>query len=128
MEDSILKSTKKILGLDPEYTVFDLDIITHINSVFSTLAQLGVGPVNGFMIEDDEAVWSDFIDPVNLKYNNVKTYMYLKVRQWFDPPQTSYLLNALNEQSLQLEWRLNVTREETEWVDPDPPVGVIDDE
>lgn len=127
METSILNSTKKILGLDPEYTVFDLDIITHINSVFSTLAQLGVGPVDGFMIEDAEAEWTDFIgdDP---KVNMVKTYVYLKVRQWFDPPQTSYLLSALDAQSQQLEWRLNVNREETEWVDPDPPVGVIDDE
>lgn len=127
METSILNSTKKILGLDPEYEVFDLDIITHINSVFSTLAQLGVGPVDGFMIEDAEAEWADFIgdDP---KVNMVKTYIYLKVRQWFDPPQTSYLLSALDAQSQQLEWRLNVNREETEWVDPDPPVGVIDDE
>ena len=55
MEQSILKSTKKILGIAEDYTVFDLDIITHINSAFSTLTQLGVGPVEGFIIEDDTA-------------------------------------------------------------------------
>lgn len=126
MEDSILRSTKKILGIDPEYTVFDLDIITHINTAFSTLNQLGVGPVNGFAIEDDTAVWSDYtVD--ELKFNAVKTYVHLRVRLIFDPPTTSYLINAFEKQVEQLEWRLNVSREETDWVDPDSPVVIVDD-
>lgn len=123
MENSILKSTKKILGLDPEYTVFDLDIITHINSTFSTLTQLGVGPVDGFSIEDDSAEWADFIND-DLKLNSVKTYVYLKVRLVFDTPTTSYLIAAFEKQISELEWRLNVNREDTDWVDPDPPVVI----
>lgn len=126
MENSILKSIKKILGLDSDYTVYDLDVITHINSVFSTLTQLGVGPSAGFMIEDDTATWSDFLDD-DPKISSVKTYVYLRVRLIFDPPSTSYVIAALERQITELEWRLNVNREDTEWTDPDP-VGVIDDE
>ena len=121
MEQSILISTKKILGIAKDYDVFDLDVITHINTAFSILAQLGVGPANGFMIEDDEAVWDDFIAPPDPQYNSVKSYVYLKTRQLFDPPQTSYLITAVEKQILELEWRLNVRREETSWVDPEPP-------
>lgn len=61
MNDSILTSVKKMLGLSEEYDAFDLDIITHINSVFTILTQIGVGPGNGFMIEDKTPVWTDFI-------------------------------------------------------------------
>lgn len=119
METSILTSTKKILGISADYTAFDLDIITHINSAFSTLTQLGVGPVEGFVIEDDSADWNDFI-PDDNQFNAVKTYVYLRVRIVFDPPATSYLLDALTKQIQELEWRLNVTREDADWVDPDP--------
>lgn len=123
MEQSILKSTKKILAIADEYTVFDLDIITHINTAFSILTQLGVGPVEGFMIEDDTAVWTDF-DPVDdhFNYNAVKSYVFLKVRQLFDPPATSYLISAVERQVEELEWRLNTHREGTEWVNPDPDI------
>jgi hypothetical protein len=118
---SILTGTKKILGILEDYTVFDHDIITHINTAFSTLTQLGVGPAEGFMIEDETAEWVDFIDDTDLQYNSVKTYVYLRVRLLFDPPTTSYLIAAFQDQVRELEWRLNVHREETEWVDPDPP-------
>jgi hypothetical protein len=124
METSILKCTKKILGLAPDYTVFDLDIITHINTVFTTLAQLGVGPAQGFMIEDDTATWEDFLTD-DLQLNSVKTYVYLRVRMLFDPPTTSYLLDAAKQQIQELEWRISVHREETGWVDPSPPVEVV---
>ena len=121
MEASILTSTKKILGIAEDYTVWDLDIITHINSAFSDLTQLGVGPVAGFMIEDSTAVWTDFLVD-DLQLNSVKTYIYLRVKLLFDPPTTSYAVTAMQEQIEKLEWRLNIHREETEWVDPDPPV------
>lgn len=122
MEQSILKSTKKILGVADDYTVFDLDILTHINTAFSILTQLGVGPAVGFMIEDETAVWTDF-DPVddNLNFNAVKSYVFLKVRQLFDPPATSYLISAVDRQIEELEWRLNTYREGTEWVPPPEP-------
>lgn len=122
MEESILTSTKKILGIAADYTAFDLDVITHINSAFSTLTQLGVGPAAGFVIEDNTLKWADFVDADDHQYSSVKTYVYLKVRMLFDPPSTSYVIDALNKQIQELEWRLNVHREETGWTDPDPPV------
>lgn len=128
METSILTSTKKILGIAEDYTVWDLDIITHINTAFSTLTQLGVGPAAGFAIEDSSATWADFISDGDLQYNNVKTYVYLRVRMLFDPPTTSYLIEAMNKQILELEWRMNVHREETGWFDPDPdPVYPVEE-
>jgi hypothetical protein len=121
VEQSILKSTKKILGLAEDYIPFDLDIITHINAAFSTLNQLGVGPVEGFAIEDDTAVWADFIVPLN-QLSMIKTYVYLKVRSLFDQPSTSYLIEAGNNQIKEYEWRLNTFREwELDPVDPMHP-------
>ena len=117
---SILTSTKKILGIAEDYTVFDEDIITHINTAFSTLTQLGVGPADGFMIEDAVAEWDDFIVD-DFQYNSVRSYVFLKVKQLFDPPTTSYLIASTEKQIEELEWRLNVHREETAWVDPNPP-------
>lgn len=127
MEESILISTKKILGLAEDYTVFDLDVITHINSAFSTLTQLGVGPAEGFMIEDKDAEWEDFIGD-RLQYNQVKSYIYLKTRQLFDPPQTSYHIAAVEKQLQEMAWRLNVDREETGWVEPPPRIPIFPDE
>lgn len=106
----ILNDTKKVLGLVPDYEVFDTDILMHINSVFFTLGQLGFGPVEGFMIEDDTTEWVDYIGS-DLNLNAIKTYVYLRVRMLFDPPQTSYLINAMNEQIREHEWRLNVYHE-----------------
>lgn len=115
--DSILTSTKKVLGIDESYTAFDLDILMHINSVFVTLNQLGVGPANGFAIEDKTTTWDAFLG-TDLRLNNVKSYMYLRVRLLFDPPSTSYLIDAMKAQILELEVRMNWYREETAWVDP----------
>lgn len=123
METSILQSIKKLLGIPSDYDVFDSDVMTHVNSAFSTLTQLGIGPSTGFMIEDDSAEWADFLAD-DKQLNPVKTYVALRVRQIFDPPQTSYLIEAFNAQIKELEWRLNVYREETGWVDPDPEVIV----
>lgn len=118
MTDSILTSVKKVLGVDESYTVFDLDILMHTNSAFSTLNQLGIGPDDGFMINDESATWDAFLG-TDLKINSVKTYVYLKVRLLFDPPQLSYVIDAMNQQIKELEWRLNVVREGTAWTDPD---------
>jgi hypothetical protein len=113
MESSILTSTKKILGVSSDYTAFDLDIITHINSTFSILNQLGIGPVDGFMIEDDEAEWDDLEIPQN-QLNMARTYIYIKVRMLFDPPATSFLIEAMNKQIEEHGWRLNTLRESVE--------------
>jgi hypothetical protein len=122
MDASILTSTKKILGIAEDYTVFDEDIITHINTVFTTLTQLGVGPLEGFMIEDASATWDDYMPIVDMQFNSVRSYIYLRVRLLFDPPTTSYLIGAFDQQIKELEWRLNVHREENDWVDPNPAV------
>ena len=112
MDNSILTSVKKMLGITEDYTHFDPDIIMHINSVFGILSQLGVGPPKGFSISDSSAVWSDFV-PDELKLDMIKSYMYQKVRLIFDPPMTSAVLEAMNRSINELEWRLNVA------VDPD---------
>lgn len=124
MEPSILKSTKKILGVGEADTSFDVDIMLHINSVLSVLNQVGIGPANGYAIEDDTATWDSFIgtDP---RLNLVKTYLYLKVRLLFDPPGTSYAIDAMEKQIAEFEWRLNVMREEESWIDPTIPVDPV---
>lgn len=105
--DSILDSTKKILGLDSDYKHFDVDIIMHINSIFSQLTQLGVGPEDGFEIEDNSTLWSAYLGG-NKKINLVKSYMYLKVRILFDPPTTSFDITAKQDQIKEFEFRINV--------------------
>ncbi|MCD8089629.1 MAG: hypothetical protein LUD81_03240 [Clostridiales bacterium] len=105
MNESILTSVKKFLGIEESYEYFDQDIIIHINSVLSVLAQLGVG-TEGFGISDKSAVWSDFTD--NEKIQMIKSYVYLKVRLLFDPPTVSSHVDAINNMISEYEWRLNV--------------------
>lgn len=127
MAESILTSTKKILGFEADDTGYDVDILTHINSTFDTLEQMGIGPDEGFSIEDATPTWDDYLqgDP---KFNSVKTYVYLKVRFLFDPPTTSFHLQAMKDQIEQLEWRLNTKREDTKWVPPVLPKSVVEPE
>ena len=108
--ESILTSIKKLLGIDEIYTQFDDDIIMHINSVFLNLTQLGVGPSEGFLIEDDTATWEDFIGDSN-QLQAVKSYVYLKVKLLFDPPLSSSVIESMNRMIAELEWRLNVAVE-----------------
>jgi hypothetical protein len=119
MTDSILDSMKKVLNIGTGDTAFDPDIIMHINSVFSTLTQLGVGPDEGFMIEDNAAVWNSFLGG-DIRLNNVKSYVYLRVRRLFDPPATSFLLASIKEQEKELEWRINEQMEEGRCTEPAP--------
>ena len=105
--ESILTSIKKLLGIEEEYTQFDADIIMHINTVFLNLTQLGVGPSEGFLIEDGAAIWNDFIGDSS-QLQAVKTYMYLKVKLLFDPPLSSSVTESMNRMIAELEWRLNV--------------------
>lgn len=118
-DQSILNSVKKNLGITADYTAFDPDIILYINGVFSQLNQLGIGLVQGFQIEDNTAVWATFMG-TGAKYNWVKNYMVLKVRLLFDPPTNSFTISAIQDQIRELEWRMNMFREETAWVAPDP--------
>lgn len=112
MEASILTSTKKILGIGAGYNVFDLDIITHINSTFAIVSQFGIGPLDGFSIEDEKAEWGDFGSLSEAQLNLLRTYMFLRVRMLFDPPTTSFLIEATNKQIQEYEQRLVWGREE----------------
>lgn len=111
--ESILTSIKKLLGITEEYAHFDADIIMHINSVFMTLNQLGVGPREGFTITGDQEVWTDFLGE-SKTIESVKSYVYLKVRMLFDPPSSSFVLDAMKRQADEFEWRLNVEVEKGE--------------
>lgn len=107
MDDSILDSIKKILGMPPDYDAFDTDLVIHINSVFGILAQLGVGPAGGFSISDNTTLWKAYLgDSKDLEM--VKSYMTLKVRLVFDPPTIGAVMDAMKEQIREYEWRLNV--------------------
>lgn len=119
--DSILDSVKKVLGISFDYTVFDPEITLHINSVLSDLNQVGIGPTDGLAITDNTAVWSDFIG-TDLNLNQVKSYISLRVRLLFDPPSSSYVLAAWQQEVAKFEWRLNIHRESTEWTPPDEGV------
>lgn len=111
MEDSILNSVKKVLGIPKELDAFDEDILMNINSVFSILYQIGVQSSNDtYRIEDAEANWSDFFEEQTL-CDMIKTYTYIKVRILFDPPTSSFVLESLKTQAQELEWRIHVQAE-----------------
>lgn len=104
---SILLTVKKMLGIAEEYHAFDLDLIININSVFLTLNQLGVGPDKPFRISSDVETWGDFLGDQYENLDGVETYVYLKTRLLFDPPTNSFLVDAMQTQVAELEWRLN---------------------
>lgn len=108
--ESILISIKKLLGIEADYEHFDPDIIMHINSVFMILTQLGVGPPEGFRIEDETTTWNDFLSGDN-NLDAVKSYIHLKVKLLFDPPLSSAVIESMNRMISEFEWRLNVSAE-----------------
>ena len=116
MQDSILMTIRKLVCGDPYADHFDTDLLVHINACFSILNQLGVGPENGFVVTDETQSWSSYIVD-NYILNMVKTYVTLKVKKIFDPPLTSSVLEAMDKEISQLEWRLNVA------VDPVKPTS-----
>lgn len=106
--ESILTSIKKLLGIDASYEHFDPDLIMHINSVFSILTQMGVGPPGGFSITGSSEKWDDFITKEPNSFSLVKSYMHLKVKLLFDPPLGSAVIESINRQISEFEWRLLV--------------------
>lgn len=105
MEDSILITIKKLLGLTEDYEAFDTDIMIHINTYLGVLNQLGVGK-EGFMIEGKDETWEDYLEGNSVILNEAKTYIYLRVRQVFDPPASSVLGQAFDKQIDELGWRM----------------------
>ena len=109
VDDSILMSVKKLLGMDPEeFDQYDVDITLHINTVIETLNQIGVDMPDGFSVTDKTVLWSDYLN--RAKYSqikdSIKSYIYMKVRLVFDPPTNTSLINAINESVKELEWRI----------------------
>jgi hypothetical protein len=111
VEESILTSTKQLLDQEEDYTAFDLNVLTQINTAFSVLVQVGIQELANFYVVDKTMLWTDLnVDPEIL--NMIKTYVFLKVKSYFDPPTTSFHITSVKEQLHDLEWRINVAREE----------------
>jgi hypothetical protein len=108
--DSILDSVKKVLGFEAEYTAFDLDITIFINSAIGALQQLGVGPAEGLLIQDNTTLWNELAGEKNL-LGLVQVYIYMKCRMLFDPPQTAIAIRAFESQIEELGWRVNAAAE-----------------
>lgn len=124
MEPSILTSTKKLLGLGDDYTAFDPDVLTYINTAFAVAHQLGVGPTDGIVIEDSNTTWEDLELAPNL-LNLLKSYVYLRVRMLFDPPTTRFLIDAMEKQLEEYEHRLSMERENAIPVPVNPPYRLL---
>lgn len=108
VKNSILNSVKKLLGIQPEYAEFDMDVLMNINAAISTLRQLGVGPQDRlFVVEDETQTYDDYLGTGNDEIPQVKMYLYYKCRLGFDPPQSSTVLSSIKEMIEEAEWRLN---------------------
>ena len=107
MDESILNTIKKMLGPDEGYDVFDTELVIHINTAIATLTQIGVGPPQGFRITGAGETWTDYLGS-DEGLENVKTYIYCKVKMIFDPPTSSFVMKALQDTCDELVWRLNV--------------------
>ena len=103
--DSIVNNIKKLLGIPSDDDSFDIDIITIINSIIPSLSQMGIGPINGFIVTSVDDVWSDYINNSTINLEGVKTYLYLKTKLIFDPPTNSTTVEAIKESIKELEWR-----------------------
>lgn len=117
INDSVLNSTKKLLGIMPEEKDFDQDIIAAINASIFTLSQLGLNTKDGITVYDETTTFSDlFKDCVDsLDIEAVRQYIYIKTRIAFDPPQVNALAEMFKEQKKELEWRLRLSAEQSEY-------------
>ena len=107
MANSIFNSVKKVVGLLGDDGSFDEDILLHINSVVSTLRQLGLSIPADFYVRDDVQTWQDLLGEFR-DLDLVKSYMTMKVRLMFDPPSSSFGLKSMEEMVKEYEWRINV--------------------
>lgn len=128
MVESILETIKKMLGLPKDEVSFDTDILVHINMVFSNLTQMGIGPEEGFTITGYDETWSQFITSDPLKTQQIKSYIYLKVKTVFDPSANSNVAEAFNKTMAELEYRLYVEEENSRHEESLLEEGVTTDE
>lgn len=122
MPNSILEETKQALGLAPDYTPFDAEIIMHINSVLANANQLGIGPDAGLLVVNSSDTWDELIG-TELRLNHVKSWMFLKVKMLFDPPAVGYVLTAMEKMITEAEWRIMVAQDDI--IHPAPPPVVV---
>lgn len=112
MNESILNSVKKLLGIGEFDKYFDPDIVMHINSALMILTQLGLGKSDGFFIKGETETWNDFLNGDFIsKFEGVKTYVYMKVKLIFDPPPSSATIESMTRMVNEFEWRLNAAAE-----------------
>lgn len=128
--DSILLTTKRSLGLEADYSPFDGEIIIHINSVLATLNQLGIGPAGGMLVTGTDETWTDFLVRVSEtiadpRLNHVKSYMHMRVKMLFDPPNVGYVLTAYEKMIQEAEWRIMVAQDDI--INPLPPPDTTTD-
>lgn len=114
MNDSILYTIKKLLGIDPLYPEFDLDIVLFINSAIATLRQIGFHR-EYYSITGSSETWSDYLgERADLEL--IKTYIYLKVRTMFDPPASGTVSasidNLLKETECRISYEVDPGQEE----------------
>lgn len=115
VSDSILNSVKKSLGIEPDYTDFDPDILMHINAAIMTLRQIGIGPVNGYTVTSSEQTFDDYLGEGSTETSMVRAYLFYKTKLGFDPPASTAVMEAIKEMIRETEWRLNIQVDPGEW-------------
>jgi len=110
VSDSILYTIKVALGVEPDYTGFDTDILMGINTSIMSLMQLGIGPEEGLIVEGSEEEWDELLTN-EINVSAAKSYITLKTRLLFDPPASSFVIESIKKQIEEIEWRLVVQTE-----------------
>lgn len=107
MEDSILKSVKRILGLAADDASFDLDILTYIGDALATLDQVGIDPIE---VKDDTAKWDD-MDLTPTVLGKARAFVILQVQLLWDPPTLSFLIELKERQLAEKLTRVRIAKE-----------------
>lgn len=113
ISESILNSVKKMLGISPDISAFDVDIIANINAGISILTQVGVGPDTGFVVTSGDETYEEYLIRPN-EYKMVNMFLFLKTKIAFDPPTSATLMQAYKEQMDEYLWRLQVDHDVAE--------------
>ena len=105
MSDSVLSSTKQMLGISPEDTSFDVNVIMSINTTLTILMDLGLTEVEDQIVTSNKMTWDELLGGrTDIEY--VKTYIYQKVKMIFDPPTSTAAIDAMQRSISELEWRI----------------------
>lgn len=111
VNESVLNTIKKCLDVDPDNKDFDADILLHINSVLTIMKRLGIIPKTSKRISDDSVTWSQFIPDDSLDVEDIKDYIFLRVKLIFDPPQNQKHTDVLIDTYKEIEFGLMTQNE-----------------